>query len=244
MNEVRINTESIVFYELQWDTEYFGVRAAKAILHEPVNLGEWNNCKSLFQEYDFVTIENRNSEPENTRIICKDTSAYLVDVNVQFSKKINKESAKKQRCIEICHAMQLNPEIVKLAEFQYSRFIDDSECARRGGASVYRHWVMNSFEKSNKYFALSRSHDSKINGFILYSYKDNTCIIELISVANNEKNKGIGSILFKGLEYEIVQKGYYDIRVGTQLRNIPAINFYHKVGCRMTGCHQIFHLWN
>ena len=44
---MRINIENTVtFYELKWDTEFFGVTSAKAILHKPLSLNEWDELKS------------------------------------------------------------------------------------------------------------------------------------------------------------------------------------------------------
>ena len=80
--------DSMAFYELQWDTEYFGVSSAKAILYKPLDLIEWENLKKRFKDYEFISIENRNSEPINSQFIGKDTQAYLADVNIQFKKKL------------------------------------------------------------------------------------------------------------------------------------------------------------
>ncbi len=231
------------FYKLQWDTEFFGVSSAKAILHKPLDLIEWKELKKKFEDYEFISIENRNSEPINAQLIGKDTKAFLADVNIQFKKKLTRKKYRFKN-VEIYNALQQNKKIVELAKFQFSKFIEDPKLQERGGDQVYRAWVINSFEKSNKYFALYKDENNEINGFLLHSYKDNTCIVELIAVSKNEKHGGIGTSLFRTVEYESVLHGYDEIRVGTQVRNIEAINFYHKVGCKQIGCHQVYHLWN
>lgn len=235
--------DSLTFHELQWDTKYFGVKSAKAILHKPLNLIEWEKLKNRFNDYEFISIENRNSEPSNARLIGKDTKAYLVDVNIQFKKKIETRYEIMGN-IEIYQALKLNNEIIDIAEFRFSKFIEDPELAKRGGGQVYRQWVINAFENPNKYFALSKNDNNQINGFLLYSFKEAYCVIELIAVSENEKNKGIGTSLFKAVENEAQKCGFNEIRVGTQIRNVEAINFYHRIGCKQIGCHQIYHLWN
>ncbi|HHX31541.1 MAG TPA: GNAT family N-acetyltransferase [Bacteroidales bacterium] len=234
--------DSMAFYELQWDTEYFGVSSAKAILYKPLDLIEWENLKKRFKDYEFISIENRNSEPINSQFIGKDTKAYLADVNIQFKKKLE-DRYKMPENIEIYQALQPNAQIIEIADFQFSKFIEDPELAKRGGDQVYRQWINNSFKNPNKYFALSRDNNREINGFLLHSYQDNACTVELISVSKNEKHGGIGTSLFGAVEAEAYERGCIEIRVGTQVRNIEAINFYHKVGCRQTGCHQVYHLW-
>lgn len=49
--------ESYDFYELKWDTEFFGVNCAKAILHKPLTLDEFNELKDSLKNYQFVSIE-------------------------------------------------------------------------------------------------------------------------------------------------------------------------------------------
>ncbi|MFJ7729662.1 GNAT family N-acetyltransferase [Neobacillus sp. NPDC097160] len=232
----------ITFYELDWDTEFFGVTSAKAILHKPLSLNEWDELKSRFKEYQFISIENRNSEPVNAQMIGKDTHAFLADVNIQFIKEI-KEHNNVQKNITVYQSLKENNQIIEIADFQFSKFTEDPELSDRGGEQVYRQWLINSFEKPNKYFALSKDENGDINGFLLHSFFDNACVIELIAVSRGAAKGGIGTNLFKTVENAALQGGCKKIRVGTQARNMSAINFYHKVGCKQVGCHQVYHLW-
>lgn len=234
---------TVAFYDLKWDTEYFGIKCAKAILHEPLTLTQWDEVKEKFQDYQFVSIENRNSEPANAQLIGKDTKAFLVDVNIQFKKDLNGPCDKSCNTT-IQHALVRNDEIIEISDFQYSKFTEDPELAKRGGVQVYKQWIINSFEKPGKYYALSKNENGKIIGFLLHSYSDNACIVELIAVSKNTAKAGIGTRLFKAVESEAYERGCVEIRVGTQVRNMGAINFYNKVGCKQVGCHQVYHLWN
>jgi GNAT superfamily N-acetyltransferase len=233
----------ITFYDLKWDSDFFNVNCAKAILHRALVQNEWNELKDKYKNYHFVSIENRNSEPINAQLIGKDSWAFLADVNIQFAKKLS-ERYERQESVEIYESLEPNEKVIDLAEFRFSKFIEDHELARRGGNQVYRQWIINSFSNPDKHYAISRDLQGEIDGFLLYSYKDNNCVIELIAVSKNVVKHGIGTSLFKALEYEAKQHGCNEIKVGTQIRNIEAINFYHKVGCIQVGCHQVFHLWN
>lgn len=44
--------------------------------------------QAKFKDYQFISITNQNSEPINTQLIGKDTSAFLADVNIQFVKNL------------------------------------------------------------------------------------------------------------------------------------------------------------
>lgn len=236
------NKNSLTFYELQWDSNYFGISCAKAVLYEALTLNEWDNLKKAFNEYKFVSIENQNSQPINSQLIGKETTAFLADVNIQFSKRLNEEY-QMPKGIEINNMLERNEQIIEVGEFKFSKFTEDPELSKRGGNEVYHQWLINSFDKDDKYYAISRDENGNINGFLLHSYSDNVCIVELISVAKKATKSGIGTKLFRAVECSAYEKSCNEIRVGTQVRNIRAINFYNKVGCKQVGCHQVYHLW-
>jgi dTDP-4-amino-4,6-dideoxy-D-galactose acyltransferase len=242
MNNKLLN-ETLTFYDLKWDTEFFGVKSAKAILYKPLKLNQWEELKARFNDYQFISIQNQNSEPINTQMIGKDTSAFLADINIQFVKKIDGLTKKPQNII-IQQSLESNDQIIELADFKFSKFTEDNELAKRGGDQVYSQWLINSFNKPDKFYALSKDEDNMINGFLLHSYSENECLIELIAVSQSVIKSGIGTSLFNAVEYSAHQNGINLIKVGTQMRNMGAINFYHKAGCKQIGCHQVYHLWN
>jgi len=235
--------DSATFTELKWDTEFFGVTSAQAVLHKPLTLSDWNKLKKKFTDYEFISIVNKKSEPINSQLIGKDTNAFIADINIQFEKKI----VKPQGIVEgilICNSLMRDEQILTIADFQFSKFTEDPELSKRGGNLVYKHWLKNAFEQENKFFVLSKDETGNINGFLLFSYIGSTCVIELIAVSKKNAEKGIGTRLFTALEYDAYQKGIFNIKVGTQIRNLGAINFYNKVGCKQVECHQVYHLWN
>jgi len=234
---------ALSFYDLKWDTEFFNVSSAKAILNRPLTQNEWDELKNRSKDYDFLSIVNQNSEPVNSQMLGKDTSAFLADVNIQFVKKIEPLHEKPIN-ITIHQALEKNKQVIEIADFQFSKFTEDPELAKRGGDKVYRQWLVNSFDSADKFYALSKDENGEITGFLLHSYSDNACVIELIAVSPNVSKGGIGTSLFEAVENAALKQGCSEIRVGTQVRNLGAINFYHKVGCKQVGCHQVYHLWN
>lgn len=234
--------ETVTLEHLNWDTDYFGVVCAKAILHKPLTLNEWKDLNIQFKKFHFISIVNKNSESANAQLIGNNTSAFLADVNIQFAKKIG-GSCEIPKNITIHQSLEKNEQILSMADFEFSKFKDDPQLLVRGGAHIYQKWLSNSFGKQDKYFAIHKN-DKTINGFALFSYSGSDCIIELISVSQRERSSGIGSSLFKAVEYSAFQSGCNIIKVGTQARNIGAINFYNKVDCREVEVHQVYHLWN
>jgi dTDP-4-amino-4,6-dideoxy-D-galactose acyltransferase len=235
--------DAVTLYDLNWDTEFFGIKCGKAILNKPLTLNRWDELKARFNDYQFISIQNQNSEPTNNQLLGKYTTAFLADTNIQFEKHLVGLNEGVNE-VSIYQSLDKIPQIIEIAEFPFSKFTEDPELAKRGGDSVYRQWIINSFKKPNKYFALSMDDNGEINGFLLHSYSYNACVIELIAVSNTSAKKGIGTALFKAVEYSAFQNGYHLIKVGTQQRNIKAINFYQKNGCKQVECNQVYHLWN
>ena len=235
--------DSFSFKHLDWDTDFFDVKSAKAIVSGTLTLKEWQKILKLCEEYTFVSIVNMNSEPINSCFIGMNTPAYLVDTNIQFEKKVERIHQTANDVV-IQNSLNRNDEILKLSNFKYSKFIEDPQLEKRNGRVVYFEWLKNAFEKEDKYFAISYNQQSKeVMGYALFSYIKNDCLIELIAVNPKFNNLGIGSKLFMAVQNEAANQNCINIRVGTQFRNLEAINFYQKVGCKQVGCHQIYHLW-
>lgn len=240
---MNLKNDIFTFNKLDWDTNYFKVPCSKITLHKSLELSDWKKAIDKIKEFTFISIINKHSNPKNAQFLGEMTSAFVVDTNIQFSKKL-KSLVPKPQNITIINNMEKNEILIEIADFPYSKFIDDPELEKRGGQKVYAEWVLNSFRNPQKFFALSRNHDNEVNGFLLYSLNKNVCLIELISVSKNETNSGIGRTLFQAVEHEMFLNNIKEIQVGTQSRNLAAINFYNKVGCKQIGCHQIYHLWN
>jgi len=230
------------FNELKWDSDFFGFKCAKLVLHRSLTTNEWENLKVQFDDYSFIVIENRNANPVNAQLIAKNTSSFLADINIQFEKKLV-ETHEMPKGVTTFQSLEKEDKIIELADFPHSRFISDPEFAKRGGKYVYQQWVMNAFGKPDKYYMVSKDEKGMINGFVLYSYFQKSCVIELISVTKEVSKSGIGTSLFRAVEYTAFQKGCTKIKVGTQMRNLNAINFYHKLGCKQVECHEIYHFW-
>jgi dTDP-4-amino-4,6-dideoxy-D-galactose acyltransferase len=228
--------------DLRWDTDFFGVKCGKIVLLSDYSADEWHEVEKESQSYDLVTIENRNSCSANAWHIGMYLPAALVDVNIQFEKRLISVYPASDSLDHVANNFAVDDQILGMSYFHESRFLADPELKKRGGSEVYINWVKNSFGKPDKYFACEYL-GSQITGYALHSFDRfyGKCTIELIAVS--DKNAGIGQKLFTYVENHAISKGYQKISVGTQIKNTAAINFYHKCGCKQTGCHQIYHYW-
>jgi dTDP-4-amino-4,6-dideoxy-D-galactose acyltransferase len=80
-------------------------------------------------------------------------------------------------------------------------------------------------------------------GFLLFSIKDNCATIELISLSSKAQGKGAGTKLISALNNFAHKKGVTAIKVGTQVDNIQAVNFYLKKGFTYNQRNAVYHYW-
>ncbi len=237
---------NIELKKLAWDTDFFKFNCARVQFENEITNTEWQMLKKKFYPYKLITIVNYSSNPSLSRLLGSEPNAFLVDINIQFSKSISSQ-VKIPKEIRIKNNFSRDARVLKLARFHHSRFLKDSKLAQIGGGEIYENWVKNSFNQEDKYFILYENSESVIEGFLLFNIdlKEKACTIELIAVAESSRKKGIGELLFKSLETELMNSNDINIiKVGTQLDNIPAINFYHTVGCKQVRHDEIYHFWN
>lgn len=240
-------TEKYLCEKLEWDTKYFGIKSAKVTLKEGISESELKYISEMLCDYEFVTITNLNNNSTNNYLLGRHTNAFLVDVNIQFEKKVILPQSNADTNIIIENSMQANTRIKQIAanSFVYSRFFNDPFLDKEKAHKIYENWVNNSFENENKYF-VHLSLCDKIVGFILFSYLPETLgvVIELITVDDEYSGQGIGKKMIVSLENYIFKAGYKTIKVGTQVDNLLAQNFYSSCGFRHKQCNSVYHLWN
>lgn len=231
------------FIDLPWDTEYFGVRSGKVILNEEIELKDLEEIIRLTEAYEFITINNINNQPLNNFLIGKYTSSFIVDMNIQF--EMNVESRKGESYFDSIGAYKENLELMKIAEksFNFSRFYNDPFLDRNLSNQLYSNWIKNSFNNEDKYFIVAEGNQ-EILGYILFSIiKADSIIIELISLDKSAQGKGTGTKLLDSLVYFARKNHIHTIKVGTQIDNLQAINFYMKKGFSLSSKSSIYHFW-
>jgi len=230
------------FEHLDWDTEFFGYKTGKAILNNPLSDSEWNSLHKQLHDYELSVIKNLNSEIGNAQLIARYTKAFLAEESIILTKKLTGTATVPDN-VEIHSNYPRDERMIEIADFTGSRFVEDPMLKERGGADVYRQWLINSFEKEDKIFGLCKNGED-LSGYILFSFTGQSCFVELMNVAPTSLRSGIGTKLFTAMEAIASRRGCMEISICTQLKNYKAINLYHKIGYRMTACHQVYHLWN
>lgn len=240
---------------LEWDTEFFGVNSAKLVLKNEILNKDIENIENQISlnGYEFVTVVNVNNNAHNNKLIYRLGDVFLADVNVQFEKCIN---VMELECDEnlgvnedegkvvVSNNVSFNEDMLDISqsEFRYSRFLVDKNLINSD--DVYLEWTRNSFGREDKFFACYEK-ENRVDGFVIFSFGDkvSTLRIELIAVRSEVQGNGIGSVLLRSIEEYASRNLVHSIRVGTQLDNIRAQNFYIKNGFKHIYNNSIYHLW-
>lgn len=229
--------------ELKWDTEFFGIKSAKVILNNSIDEQDIEKILTEIEEkgYEFLTINNVGNNDNNNYMLKNIPDIFLADVNIQFEKKTENKKEMDNK-VSIHNNFEYNEEILKISRnsFIYSRFMNDLNL--KNSSDVYVEWAKNAFNREDKYFCTYKT-DDKVLGYLLFSINNKFLTIELIAVDNNCKGKGIGKKLINKIEEFAYLNNISIIRVGTQLNNIYAQNFYINNGFRHISNNSIYHLW-
>ncbi|MEA5017697.1 MAG: GNAT family N-acetyltransferase [Erysipelotrichaceae bacterium] len=229
---------------LQWDTDYFGVSSARVNLYGIVSEKEQEEIVNFCKEYEFLTICNIDNVIENNHWISKKTDAFLVDVNLQYQKRIESNFRFISPDTYIANCLSKNNRISDIAinTFKHSRFFNDPFLPKYQTSNIYHHWTESAFNNKKKYFIIHEKA-GLITGFILFSLSNSNSIIELIAVDEKYQGQGIGKKLINTLESYTANMRLKHIDVGTQSSNTTAVLFYQKMGFMYVGCRSIYHLW-
>jgi len=223
---------------LKWDSDFFGVECGRIDMDGTVSEPDFELHLATLKTMDMVTIVNHDLDDQNGELIAKMTQGKLVDVNVQFVKKL---PGAHQKGVSAVEKYSGSEKLTALAEsaFTVSRFTQDPKLRALGGANVYREWVKNAYNKLGKYFVVLGDADA----FSLFHIDGNALVLELIAVNPSHQKSGLGTLMWQVLEREARHLGAREIHVGTQLQNFSAMKFYHKMGCTMVSTAQVYHWW-
>lgn len=229
---------------LTWDTNYFGVRSARVNLSGIVDKKGQDEIIEFCKDFDLITISNNDNIKENNHWIGHRTNAFLADINIQFVKTLTMKHSNKDEDTFVMNCLSRNDQVVNIAKnsFNYSRFFNDPKLPQVLANNIYAHWTNCAFDKENKYFVISE-RDGNVAGYILFSIDEDCSVIELIAVEERYKGQKVGKSLILKMESFIMDQGIMKIKVGTQVNNVIAAQFYDAMGFKYVSCGSVYHLW-
>lgn len=244
---MNIDSLQYVNYEihpLQWDTELFGIPCAKVILKHSITAKEQSLILDFCNQYSFVTIINEGNENLNNVWLGSLSLAFLADVNVQFCCGLDHIEDRITNECQVIQRFPYNDDVVRIAKssFQSSRFYNDPHLLPSQADKVYEKWVSNAFNQEQKYFVLAVVTEV-IQGFILFSIRDNGAVIELIGVDADHRRQKLGQSMIHTVFKFARENGLSSVKVGTQINNTQAIRFYINNSFGFVGSNSVYHYW-
>jgi dTDP-4-amino-4,6-dideoxy-D-galactose acyltransferase len=245
----KLSCEEFDAFESKIDTDYFGIRASKVILKKAcVSEQRQHDLLGFLRDYQFSSITNRMNEPFNNRWLGEKTTAFLTDMNIQLVKKVSGLENSDGSRVEISDKLSASDQIIQIAEnaFGVSQFLNDPYLPRDKARCIYGDIAKNAFGKPGRFFAVIQSRES-VKGFLLFSINhafSSMAIIELLAINQDFKGQGIGKSLVRSVENYVSSAGVEKIKVGTQVTNTGALNFYTSYGFRHLECNSIYHYWH
>lgn len=229
---------------LEWDTDYFGVSSARVNLSGVVDEKGQDEIIEFCKGYDFVTISNFNNLKENNHWIGNRTNTFLADMNIQFMKVLVGKPEHQDEKTYVVNNYPRNVQVVDIAgkSFLFSRFFNDLRLPQEQAKNIYLHWTECAFGQENKYFVICE-REGNVAGYILFSINEDNSVIELIAVDEKYQGQRVGKSMIQTMESFVVVKGINNIKVGTQVNNISAAQFYSKMGFTYVSCGSMYHLW-
>lgn len=230
------------FRKLPWDSDYFKIPCAQIDFYGTCDVEKQEELLNQAHRVGLVYIANHGMAPSIGHWIAQNTNAYLTDVNVQMTKQLLSMKFITQDDTWEWHDSDLEP-ILEIARtvFIHTRYINDLLLAQKGGKDIYVQWILNAIGLPRKRFIVDR-HEGNVRGFLLLSYNEHEVVVELIGVSHQYLRQGVGNRLWNALESIAVQ-AKKPIRVGTQIANHGALNFYHQMGCQQVECTSVYHWW-
>jgi ribosomal protein S18 acetylase RimI-like enzyme len=125
--------------------------------------------------------------------------------------------------------------------FRVSRFHLDPLLPDELANRVKREWVRSYVEGRRGIELLAAIADGSPVGFLAVLESGDARIIDLVGVAPEAQGRGIGRALVTAFVARHAAPGR-DLRVGTQVANVPSIRLYEGLGFSLAGAAYVLHL--
>jgi len=233
-----------ILKKLDWDTQHFGVSAARLELFADVTAETAQQIIAEMAAYEFVAIRNQNNRSANNLFLNTQTQAILLDSNIYYRRQTDSQKILAPG-ITICEAYAGDEAIIELIEGSYvnTRFFKDPHISVEKAQAVYDLRVRNAFGKAGKYFIVHEI-EGRIAGFALMSKSNEELTCELVAVSADFRGVGIGQKITDAFDVLAMQLNLDQIMIPTQADNLGATRLYARCGYLPSEFHTIYHLWN
>jgi ribosomal protein S18 acetylase RimI-like enzyme len=226
-----LECRALAIEPLSWDSEFFGVRIARARLSdtglaEAIEAARREAVECL---YLFVPITPLETVAEAVR-----AGARLVDLQTSVAGVIAVDGGK--RPARLATAADL-PELEVLAEklAVASRFGNDPRFEAAAVAAMYRVWVRRSLDEG-----VVVVPDGELSGFVAARPSLGSATIELVYMKPEARQAGLARTLLTAAVHEL---GFERTQLVTHVGNIAGQRMCESLGLRTRSVEAVLHLW-
>ncbi len=235
---------NLMVNELVWDSRLFDKKIGELKVN-PDFIPQIGNLIKKAKRKGFKYLVCKLNSQDTTLIKTLESNGfYISDIGVIWEAEIKRLTLKKtkryneDKLIKIATETDI-PGLKKMITslFLESRFYTDPFFSKEEANKLYRKWIVNSVNGKIADIVYTIPEI----GFV--TCKKSTADkgeIKLIGVKEGYRNRGMGSVLLKRALRWFEKEGINFVSVRTQLKNLPAMNFYLKSGFSIKGYDLIF----
>lgn len=245
-NDIILKDNNICFYfkYLDWDSCFFN-KPSYLLDMDRSNLIVSNVIKKEIKEKlkdSFVTVKIDTSFNYKIVYFLQEFGFLYIDTEVQLEFK-NKIILNFNNNV-IIERLDINKNLPynRLGEsFNLTRFHVDLNISNKKANQLWIEYLKNYIPGTNKHLFIAKV-DNEVAGVILVNVNDNIATLFFVAILKKFRNNGVG----KKLINEVIN--YFDkyvLKVGTQVKNIDAMNFYIKNGfSKVNQTSTVLHYWS
>jgi dTDP-4-amino-4,6-dideoxy-D-galactose acyltransferase len=164
----------------------------------------------------------------------------VVDVNVTLMRRPDAGLLPDQPATVLPARPEHGAALVDIAAhcFRFSRFHLDPELPSQLADKVKAEWVRSYVEGRRGIELLAAMSDGVPVGFLAVLADGDVRAIDLVGVVPDRQGQGIGHSLVSAF---IARHGDHDLRVGTQIANLPSLRLYQRSGFSLTSAAYVLH---
>ena len=230
---------------LPWDSEFFGLRVARALDTETFGPGtgralvEWCRAERVGWLYALLP-------PTPTAIQEAEASAFaLTDVRIELAGPPDRVAAGPVGPTRPVRDTDL-PALRRLARVSHtdSRFFSDPNVPDGQAARLFESWIERDCAVDNGGWVGVVDAGGRPSGYVTARLDDQRQgWIGLIAVAAEARGRGLGAALVAEAGRWLSTQGAHDVRVVTQGRNLAAQRLYQQAGFRTASVRLWYHRW-
>lgn len=246
-NDILIEDNDIYYYfkYLDWDSKFFGTNAYIVDIEK----SQVGVSKKILKEIShqlnnaFVTCKLDTIISSEIINFLQTAGFKYIDTEVVLEYR-NKNIKVKDNSVVIVEKFEVNENLPYEelgSSFNLTRFHADENIIDIKADLLWINYIKN-FEPDEKAHMFVAKVENKVAGAILVNLKDDIAYIFFVSILSDFQSLGVGTKLMN----EIVKNfDNYTIRTGTQVKNIPALNFYIKNGfSKIFQTNTVLHYWS